>query len=132
MSTRNRKKNGPSRSANGFILEPVLIVFLFTLLFALYAAYSVQSRAALLQASRRSQLDLAVIERGKFIAGEIAWRRRCSMEAYDAERTETILGTAVSFSDCTTYLQAEYKGQNKTFCINLFYDEDGVLKVEYD
>lgn len=91
----------------------------------------IQSRLALLQASKRSSLDLAILEKAKEKAGDLSWRRRCGMEEINPHTTEIIQNHMVQFRDHTTYLQTSYKENGKTFSMFLYYDESGLIKVEY-
>lgn len=125
------KEASVSKLANGYILEPVLIVFSFVLLFSIWSTLCVQSRLALLQASKRSKLDLAVLEVAKIKAGEISWQRRCNLEEQDLDTTQMIQNHQVSFRDYGTYLKASYQEKKRTFSILLYYDESGLVKVEY-
>lgn len=119
------------RVSNGYILEPVLILFVFILLFSLYAALAVQSRAALLQAGKRSQSDLLIIEEAKYLAGEIVWKRRCSIDSASLDLQKTVAGKNVQFTDRQTYLHASYQEKDRSFHIDVYYDEDGIVKIEY-
>lgn len=127
---RNRKQSQSSQS-NGYILEPALILFSLSLLFSLYAAAAVQSKSALIQASRRSRIDLAIIQRAAELAGDLSWSRRCLQDINLTDRHETIAGIPVAFRDHQSYLEASYSQNSRTFHIDLYYDEDGILKVEY-
>lgn len=101
------------------------------MLFSAWCILCVHSRGALIQASKRSRLDLAILERAKEKAGEISWRRRCGMEEIETTTTETIQNHTVQFRDHTTYLQTSYKEEDRTFLMFLYYDESGLIKVEY-
>ena len=76
-------------------------------------------------------MDLAILERAKERAGEISWRRRCGMEELETTTTETIQNHTVQFRDHITYLQTSYKEEDRTFSMFLYYDESGLIKVEY-
>ncbi len=120
-----------SESLNGFVLEPALILFLFTLLFSSWTALTIQSKACLLQANRRSELDLAILERAKTIAGDLSWQRRCALDLDSTSRNETILDHAVFFRDQTTFLECSYIENGRKFIIDVYYDETGIIKIEY-
>ncbi len=124
------KSNG-SKSANGYILEPALILFSFVLLFSTWSLLCVHSRSALIQASKRSSLDLAILEKAKEKAGDLSWRRRCGMEEMETATTEIIQNHTVQFRDHTTYLQTSYQEEGRTFSMFIYYDESGLIKVEY-
>ncbi|MDE5757587.1 MAG: hypothetical protein K2H85_03130, partial [Allobaculum sp.] len=91
----------------------------------------VHSHSSLIQASKRSRLDLAILEKAKERAGEISWRRQCGMEELETTTTETIQNHTVQFRDHITYLQTSYKEEDRTFSMFLYYDESGLIKVEY-
>lgn len=76
-------------------------------------------------------MDLAILEKAKEKAGEISWRRRCGLEELETTTTETIQNHTVQFRDYTTYLQTSYKEEDRTFSMFLYYDESGLIKVEY-
>lgn len=125
------KEDNASKLANGYILEPVLIVFSFVLLFSIWSGLCVQSRLSLLQASKRSQLDLAILEIAKSKAGEISWRKRCGLEKEEQNSTQIIQNHTVFFRDHGTYLESSYQEEERKFSIRLYYDESGLVKVEY-
>lgn len=121
--------------ANGFILEPVLILFTLALLFCAYASVMISSRAQLIQAGRRSALDRAVIEQAKYIAGEKAWKRRCFLEM-DEENDQTVSNQTIQnhdvvFTDRKTYIECRYSDKGCSYQIDVYYDENGVIKTEY-
>ena len=128
---KRRGRQQRTQSPNGFALEPVLILFLFTLLFSAWAALTIQSKAYLLQANRRSELDLAILERAKTIAGDLSWQRRCALDLDSTSRNETILDHHVSFRDQTTFLECSYTENGRKFVFDVYYDQTGIIKIEY-
>ncbi|MBF0580605.1 hypothetical protein IM774_12775 [Erysipelotrichaceae bacterium RD49] len=120
-----------TRSGNGYILEPVLIIFLLVILFSSWTALTIQSKARLLEASRRSDLDLAVLERAKIIAGDLSWKRRCNLAHENQSQNETIGNHQVVFRDQNTFLECSYQEEGKSFLFDVYYDETGIIKIEY-
>lgn len=124
----------PGRSGkrkNGYALEPALLAFSLVLLLCAWAVLCLQSKSALLQAARRSSLDLAVLDRAREYAGECSWARRCAVSAPASAFTETIEGIPVQFRDETTLVHADYKDGSARITLEIFYDTQGILRVEY-
>lgn len=110
-----------------------MVLFVFVLLFAAWVAINVQARSYLLGAARRSDIDLAIIERAKSVAGDLAWKKRCGIELGDQQEfTESLKSRQVHFRDVNTYLECSYTDQDEKFRILVFYDATGIVKVEYD
>lgn len=125
-------RSKPSRSANGFILEPVLVLFILALLFSAYVSSAIYSRGHLIQAARRNSLDLAIIEQAKYIAAQSAWYRRCQIEQSEpVDLSCKIQNTEVRFVDRTTLIECSYHDQQKSYRIEVFYDQSGIIKVEF-
>ncbi len=118
-------------SHNGYLLEPVLILFLLVMLFGSWTALTIQSKARLLQASKRNDLDLAILERAKVIAGDLSWRKRCALALENQNQNETIGEHQVIFRDQNTVLECSYQEAGKTFTIFVYYDETGIIKIEF-
>lgn len=106
---------------------------MFVLLFSTWVAIQVEARSHLLSAAKRSDIDLSIIERAKYVAGDLAWKKRCGLEFEDQQQfNESIKDKNVYFRDLDTYLECSYVDQDQTFKILVFYDATGIVKVEYD
>lgn len=134
----NRFSENPSsfRSAefkkkNGFALEPALVLFSLVLMVTVWVCASMQARSALLAASERSDIDLAIVERAKQFAGECAWSRRCQTAAPQKVFHETIQAHDVLFKDESSRILAQYMDHGHKYKIELYYDETGIIKAEY-
>lgn len=106
---------------------------MFVLLFSTWTAIQVEARSHLLRAARRSDIDLTIIERAKYVAGDLAWKKRCGLELGDQQQfMESIKSKQVHFRDLDTYLECSYVDQDETYQILVFYDAQGIVKVEYN
>lgn len=121
-----------SARRNSYILEPSLILFSLVLLFSSYLALVIQNRAALVAASDRSTADLLMIDRAKAFAGERSWSRRCQTIAPAQAFHETVAGKNVLFKDESTRIVITYEDRGQKFKMYLYYDDNGILSVEYD
>ncbi len=117
--------------ANAYALEPALILFGLVLLFCAYVCVCLQTRASLIKANDRSVLDLAIIERAREYAGECAWSKRCQTSPPPSSFHETIYKRDVLFRDEGTRIRMQYTEENQTYRIELYYDQSGIISVEY-
>lgn len=125
------ERSGDQNNANAYALESALILFGLVLLFCAFVCVCLQTRAALIQANDRSVLDLAIIERAREYAGECAWSKRCQTSAPPSSFHETIYKRDVLFRDEGTRICMQYTEQNETYRIELYYDQTGIIRVEY-
>lgn len=119
------------KKKNGFALEPALVLFSLVLMVSVWVCASLQARSALLAASGRSDIDLAIVERAKQFAGECAWSRRCQTAAPQKIFLETIQAHDVLFKDESSRILAQYTDHGHKYKIELYYDETGIIKAEY-
>ncbi len=118
---------------NGYILEPVLIFFLLGMMVCAWISMMAMEKRELNKAVVRSDFDLKVIEQAKERALELSWLKRCHLENSEGwmESIE-VDGISVDLINRKTCLESRYRQKGKTYSILLFYDEQGIVKVEYE
>lgn len=86
------------KQPNGFGSVPALFCFLFVLQLCLLACCFVRENAALVKASRQSQIDLAALDHAKAFAWENHRIRMCGGDP-DTSRTITIGSHEIQLQD---------------------------------
>lgn len=110
-----------------------MIVFLFAVLFVSYCALSAQSQASFLLAARRSRFDRAVIEQARSFAADRSWQARCGISGYAdlPVRNIEVDSIPVVLTDRGTLIEADYRYQQISQQLRLYYDPGGILQIEY-
>ncbi len=121
-----------TESKNGYVLEPVLIFFLLTLLMCSWLCMLSSQKYLLTKAIRQSDFDLKVLEEAKEKTLELAWKKKCHLDpGEEMIQTVQIDGVSVNFINRDTCLESRYRQGDRIHSILLFYDEQGIVKVEY-
>lgn len=123
----------PGRFSNGFILEPTLILFALAILVCTLGLTLLKAQHSLFKASRRSALDLAIVEKARVMAGQKVWKKRCGLSLSASSDTERwqMEGKMVVLKDKETYIEAVYDWESQPCQMKVFYDEGGLIDVEY-
>lgn len=65
------------------------------------------------------------------VAGDLSWKKRCALALDGQNQNETIGNHQVIFRDQNTFLECSYQEDGKSFVFYVYYDETGIIKIEY-
>lgn len=105
---------------------------MITMMFITLVFCSAQNRYSYLQAQKRMDTDLKILEKAKEYAASAAFAKRCYQSSLSkSEKTETVEGIEVQFFVQDTYVQAEYEDGQGIWTLQLLYDENGIAEIKY-